>query len=342
MRICLIPFISAIFCSLLGALPARSTDAALIEAAKKEGSVTWYTTQIINQFAVPAAVAFERKYGVKVNYVRTDNAGVNLRIWQEAKAGKVQADVFDGAVATKIIREGLVLKWQPDSVKDLPSEYRDPQGYWVATNLYVLTPGINTDLVPKGIEPQTFEDLLDPRWKGRLVWAGRAAPSAAGGFIGAVISTMGEVKGKIFLRQLASQNIAALGVSARVVLDQVIAGEYAIGLNIFNHNTIISAAQGAPTTWLPMNQALAVFSIAAITKDAPHPNATKLMLNFLVSEEGQRIYSEAVYITVHPKVSPRDASLRPDGSRFKATFVQPDNLEERLVEWWKIYEEIFK
>ena len=175
-----------------------------------------------------------------------------------------------------------------------------------------------------------------------MVWAGRAAPSAAGGFIGAVISTMGEVKGKTFLQQLAKQNITALGVSARVVLDQVIAGEYAIGLNIFNHNTTISAAQGAPTTWLPMNQALAVFSIAGITRDAPHPNSAKLMVEFLVSEEGQRLYSDADYIAVHPRVPPRDPTLRPDGLRFKATFVQPDELEDKLAEWWKIYEDIFK
>jgi len=342
MPIRLIHVATLILYGCLGGLPATAADAPLIDAARREGSVTWYTTQIVNQFAVPAAAAFEKKYGVKVNYVRADNAGVTLRLWQEAKAGKVQADVFDGTVATKLIREGLVLKWQPDSVNDLPREYRDPEGYWVATNLYALTPGINTNLVPSGTEPRIYEDLLDPKWKGRMVWAGRAAPSAAGGFIGAVISTMGEDKGKAFLRQLAKQNITALGVSARVVLDQVIAGEYAIGLNIFNHNTIISAAQGAPTTWLPMNQSLAVFSIASITKDAPHPNAAKLMVDFLVSEEGQRLYSAADYIAVHPKVSPRDPTLRPDGSRFKATFVQPDELEDKLADWWKIHEEIFR
>ncbi len=342
MRIGILKYGFAILFAGLCAGPAQAADDVLIDAAKKEGTVTWYTTQIVNQFAVPASAAFEKKYGVKVNYVRADNAGVILRIGQEAKAGKILADVFDGTVATTLIRDGLVLKWQPDSIKDMPKEYRDPDGYWVATNLYVLTPGINTNLVPAGSEPKTFEDLLDPKWKGRMVWAGRAAPSAAGGFIGAVISGMGEVNGKLYLRQLAKQNIAALGVSARVVLDQVISGEYAIGLNIFNHNTTISAAQGAPTTWLPVSPALAVFSIVGITKDAPHPAAAKLFVDFLVSEEGQRLYSEADYIAVHPKVSPRDPALRPDGSRFTATFVQPDELEEKLADWWKIYEEIFK
>ena len=145
-----------------------------------------------------------------------------------------------------------------------------------------------------------------------------------------------------YLRELSKQNIAAIGVSARVVLDQVIAGEYAIGLNIFNHNTTISAAQGAPTTWLPMNPSLSVFSIAGVTKGAPHPNAAKLLVDFFVSEDGQKLYRDAEYISVHPRVPPRDPTLRPDGVRFKGLFVGPDDVEAKIAGWWKIYQDIFR
>ena len=325
-----------------GTWSAQAADAALIEAARKEGNVTWYTTQIVNQFAVPAAAAFEKKYGIKVNYVRADNAGVILRLGQEAKAGKMLADVFDGTVATTLIRDGLVLKWQPDSIKEMPKEYHDPDGYWVATNLYVHTPGINTSLVPKGQEPKTHADLLDPKWKGKLVWAARQASSAAPGFIGSLFAEMGEEKGNAYLQELKKQNVAALGVSARQVLDQVIAGEYAISLNIFNNHATISAVQGAPSAWLPINPGLAVFSIAAITKGGPHPNAAKLLLDYLVSEEGQKVYREANYITVHPNVPPKDPSLRPDGKAFRAIFVGPDEVEAKVAGWWTVYQEIFR
>jgi iron(III) transport system substrate-binding protein len=319
-----------------------AADQALIDAARKEGSVTWYTTQIINQFAAPAAEAFQKKYNIRVDYVRADNNEVILRLGQESKAGKIMGDVFDGTVSSPLIRDGLVLQYQPESVKDLPQDYRDPNGYWVATNLYVHTPGINTALVPKGQEPKTHMDFLDPKWKGKLVWAGRQASSAAPGFIGAVLMEMGEEKGKDFLRQLAKQNVTALGVSARQVLDQVIAGEFAVALNIFNNHATISAAQGAPSAWLPISPSLAVFSVAGVVKNGPHPNAGKLLIDFLISEDGQKIYRDADYISVHPKVPPRDPNLRPDGEKFKAFFVGPDELEDKVAGWWKVYQEIFR
>jgi iron(III) transport system substrate-binding protein len=145
---------------------ARAADAALIDAAKKEGEVTWYTTQIIDQFARPAAEAFEKKYGIKVNYVRADASDSALRILNEARAGRVQADLFDGIAAPALVKEGVVLDYVPDSSQRLPPQFVDPQHFWVATNLYVYTLGFNTELVPKGTEPKSYEDLLDPKWKG--------------------------------------------------------------------------------------------------------------------------------------------------------------------------------
>ena len=121
--------------------PARAVDPALLDAARKEGSVTWYTAQIINQLVRPMADAFEKKYGIKVNAVRADASDNALRIAAEGAAGKMQADVFDGTTtAPSLERLGLVLKWQPDSAKHLPPQFVDRNGYWVANNLYVQNP----------------------------------------------------------------------------------------------------------------------------------------------------------------------------------------------------------
>ncbi len=123
------------------ALPAFAADQALIDAARKEGQVTWYTTQIVNQFGRPAANAFEKKYGVKVNIVRGDSVETAVKILNEGKAGRMQADVFDGTGSSSPIKKAkLVLKWLPDGAKRLPKEYVDREGYWVATNLYIQTP----------------------------------------------------------------------------------------------------------------------------------------------------------------------------------------------------------
>jgi iron(III) transport system substrate-binding protein len=323
--------------------PAAAADAALVAAAQKEGRVTWYTTQIVNQFAAPAAAAFEKKYGIKVDYVREDPNEVVLRIWSEGKAGQMQADVFDSApVFAGVNKVGLVAPWLPDEARRLPPEDYDPQGYWTATNFYVLTPAFNTRLVPKGSEPRTFADLLDPKWKGHMAWCSQPTVSGAPGLIAVVLASMGEDKGMDYLRRLAAQNIADLGVSAREVLDQVIAGEYSVALQTFNNHSVISAAQGAPVAWIPMNPSFAYFSVVGLTKGAPHENAAKLLIDFLLSEEGQRLYRDADYMPVDPAVPPRDPALRPDDKTFTAVRFTPEEIADKLDGWVRVYKELFQ
>ncbi len=323
--------------------PARAADAALIDAAKKDGRVFWYTTQILNQFARPAAEAFEKKFGVKVDVIRADSNEVALRILNESRAGRVLADVFDGTAAVASLKKaGLVMQWTPDSARRLPAGSTDADGYWVGTNLYVLTPGYNTDLVARGTQPKTYADLLDPKWKGRMVWNTAPAPSAAGGFIGVVLTEMGEDKGMDYLRALSRQNIAGLQVAARQVLDQVISGEYGIALNIFNNHAVISAAKGAPVDWIPMNPAMAVLSVISVSKDPPHPNAGKLLVEFLVSEEGQKIYRDAEYMPVDPTAPARDPTLRPGSETFRAITFTPEQIEATMPKWAGVYQQIFR
>ena len=120
-----------------------AADAALVEAAKKEGHVTWYTVQIVDQIVRPIVSGFERKYGIHVDYVRANSAQLAVRLSNEAKANQVQASLFDGTGATVALkRENLVEKWVPDA--DLPKNLFDPEGYWVACNYYINTPGFNT------------------------------------------------------------------------------------------------------------------------------------------------------------------------------------------------------
>ncbi|MFN3892589.1 MAG: ABC transporter substrate-binding protein [Beijerinckiaceae bacterium] len=334
---------AALLAGLFASGSAAAADQALIAAAKKEGQLTWYTTQIVNQFARPAAEAFQKKYGIRVNYIRADSNEVTLRIQNEGKAGRVMADVFDGTGATAALKgANLVAKYIPQSAERLPARFRDKDGYWVATNLYVLTPGYNTDLVKKGTEPKSYQDLLDPKWRGKIAWNSSVTPSGGAGFVGVVLAHMGEEKGMAYLRQLSGQKITGLQVAARQVLDQVVAGEYAIALNIFNNHAVISASKGAPVSWIPMSPALAVFSCLSLTAGAPNPNAGKLFIDFLMSEEGQKLYRDADYLPVDPAVQPKDSSLRPDDKNFQAIFMTPEEIFANLPKWGAIYKDIFR
>src|SRR5262245_22101660 len=261
---------------LASASPLAAADAALIAAAKREGEVVWYTTQIVSQLVRPVSAAFEKKYGIKVRATRANATEVAVKILNESRAGRVQSDGFDGTTTVlPLKKEGSVLQWLPDAAKDYPAEAEDPQGDWIASHLYIITPGFNTALVPRGSEPKTYQDLLDPKWRGKMAWNGFPTTSGLGGFVGTVLSEMGREPGITYLRALSKQNIANLRGSAREVLDQVIAGEYAVALQIFNHHAVISAKKGAPVDWIKMEPATGTLSVISIHKSAPHPNAAK-------------------------------------------------------------------
>ena len=323
---------------------AFAADAALIAAAKKEGTVVWYTTQIVDQFARPAAQAFEKLYpGMRVTLSRANATTGALKLLNENRAGRNQADVFDGTTTVVPLKKaGYVLQWLPDVAKTWPAEYKDPEGYWIATNLYVLTPAFNTSLVPPGTEPKTYDALLDPKWRGKMVWGSSFSSSAAPGFIGAVIEDMGEQKGMAYLRRLSEQRIASVNSSARQVLDQTIAGEYSVALQIFNHHAVISAKQGAPVKWIPMEPAMGTLSVVSIAKNAPHPNAAKLFEDFLVSKEGQAIYQRTAYLPADPQVRALDPTLKPEDGNFRSRFFTPEETAEKMTQWKRIYDELFR
>src|SRR5262245_16006508 len=186
----------------LGGGSAFAADAALIEAAKKEGEVNWYSTQIISQLVRPVTAAFEKKYpGIKVRATRANATEVAVKILNESRAGRVQSDVFDGTTTVvPLKKEGYVLQWLPDAAKDYPANVKDPEGYWIANNLFIITPGFNTSLVPRGTEPKTYQDLLDPKWRGKLAWNGFPTSSGVGGFVGTGLAEMGEGMGIASLR----------------------------------------------------------------------------------------------------------------------------------------------
>jgi ABC-type Fe3+ transport system substrate-binding protein len=323
--------------------PARAADQALIDAAKKEGEVVWYTTLIVNQLARPMVEGFEKKYGIKVSYIRANSTDVAIKVINEGKAGRVQADIIDGTNTTGALKkEKLVEQWVPEEVGLYPKHLVDPQRYWVAQNIYVLTPGYNTSLVKPGTQPKTFADLLDPKWTGKITWNSSVSTSGAPGFVGTVLKAMGEQKGMDYLKKLSGQKIVNRNVSAREVLDQVIAGESAIALQIFNHHAVISAQQGAPVDWIPMEPTTMTLQLASMTKGGPHPNAAKLFLGYMISEEGQKIFRAADYLPALPSVPATEPKLKPEGGGFEALVLTPDEIDELQPKWTEIFKELFR
>jgi iron(III) transport system substrate-binding protein len=320
---------------------ASAADQAMIDAARKEGEVVWYTTQIIDPLVLKLADAFKAKYGVTLNYVRSNSTEIALRIINEGKAGKIGVDVYDGTTTAEVLKAGkLALQWLPDAAKTFARDYVDPEGYWVATNYYIITAAYNTDLVKPGAEPTTWDALLDPRFKGQIVWGNTVSISAAPGFVGLVLKQLGEEKGMDYLRKLAAQKPAGVNAAARVVIDQAIAGEYAIALQIFPEHADQSSRKGAPIKWIATRPAMsAIVSTMGVVANSPHPNAGKLLLDFLVSPEGQAIYRDAFYSPANPAVEPINPDFKP--GRYPTLFISPPEATNLLPKWTTIFKELF-
>ena len=313
----------------------------LIAKAKQEGEVVYYTDLIVDQIVRPLAGAFETKYGIKVSYARADSQVNVLKMLNEQKAGRVMSDIFGLNTGLEVlIASGAARQFTTANGEELPPRYRDPDHYWVSSHLFVITPALNTDVVPPARRPHTYDDLLAPYWQDKMVWKPNDLTGAPG-FIGNVLIAMGETRGMDYLRKLAKQNIKSVSASARAVLDQVIAGEYAIALQIFNHHAVISAKKGAPVDWIKMEPATGTLSVVSIHKGAPHPNAAKLLVDFIISKEGQQVYRDADYLTADPAVPARVPELKPEEGHFRVHFFSPEAIEEQQLRWKRIFDELF-
>src|SRR5215470_3340992 len=147
-------------------------DPTLLEAARKEGEVVLYTTHIVDQIVRPLIKSFATYApGVQVKYVRADGLALVVRLTNEGRAGRVQSDVWcmvDGVQA--LLQGGFTAEFEVPSAAGLPPGLVDPDRRWIATNVGVRSAAYNTQLVPEEQAPRSYQDLLDPRFRGKIVW----------------------------------------------------------------------------------------------------------------------------------------------------------------------------
>lgn len=330
---------------LMASAPAWAQSQELIDAAMAEGKVVWYTTMLVDPAVRPMVAAFEAKYpGITVEFARANSTDTSLKIINEANAGRPQADVFDGSTTYRpLLPAGLIEPYVPEGAVNLLDTQKHEDGYLHAIYLTFLTLAVNTDIVPEAEWPTSYEDLLDPKWKGKMVWTVEPEPDAAPGFIGNILQTMGEEAGLAYLDQLVEQDVTNVVASPRAVIDQVILGEYPLTLTAFNHHAVTSAAQGAPIKWLPVSPIVGNASLIGLVKDGPNPNAGKLLIEFILSDEGQQVLRGANYVPASQAVEPVDPNMRPaPGSGTEVMMMTPDVLEANIDRWIAVMNEKFR
>ncbi|HEY7559044.1 MAG TPA: extracellular solute-binding protein [Candidatus Binatia bacterium] len=324
-------------------LKSANREKVLIEGAKKEGKVMFYTGLIVDQVVRPLKQAFEKEYPfLQVEFFRGNSERIAQRVLAEYQAKRYDVDLISGSAATTMVKQaGYMQRFFSPHLAEYPAELKDAKGFWGTTNVYFMTLGYNTRSVKAADVPKTYEDLLHPRWKGQMMWS-TSRGSGAPQFIGNILLTMGEEKGKAYLQKLKQQNIAKSTASARQILDLVIAGEYPLAIQIFNHHAYISKQAGAPVEWQPLEPVTATINTVGLASHAPRPHAAMLFLDFLLSKRGQKVVQLSNYLPSHPEMPALQADLKPGGGRIKkANYLSPETIQDKSDEWGDFFQKEF-
>jgi iron(III) transport system substrate-binding protein len=255
----------------------------LEEGAKKDARITWYTSLIISDRAKPLADAFTKKYPyITVEATFLDSDKLVSRAVEESNAKKYALDFVEASypAITALKSAKVSARFTSPSIDGFPKEVIDPDGFFVADRENPLGFTWNTDQIPESQGPKTFDDLLDPRWKGKIATNNQ---SQAIQYFGAV----GLIKGAAFLPAFAKQDIKVQSIASNAVIQLVASGEVVATLPASAGQVAVAKKKGAPVAWTGLEKAPTALGYEAVAANAPHPYATMLFVDFLLSKEGQ-------------------------------------------------------
>lgn len=277
---------------------------AIEEGAKKEGKLNLYGS-IREDEAKPILDTFEKKYpGVKIDYFRSSDEKLASKILAEAKAKAHNFDTLITSGAWDIRAVGMGLKWSPPSTSGINPDLLDREG--TSTPVYINTNVIqyNTRLVAKEDVPKSYDDLANPKWKGKL-----CLEDSDFEWFAELQNIMGKEKALGMFKKIAA-NQPAVRNGHGLVSDLVAAGECPIAINNYGNQVARAQKKGAPTDFVAINPVVTLVVPAVISNQAPHPNAAKLYVNWITSKEGQEfIVKNGGRIPVRLDVEPEPARL---------------------------------
>lgn len=317
----------------------------LEEGAKKEGKVTFYTSLIVDQVVIPIQNGFHKKYpGVKLEYYRAETTELMQRLLAEGRTRNIHGDVVVANLAEAYKKAGLAQSYTSPIMAEYPANYVDPDRTWIAIRTQWSGLAWNTKMVSEADAPKAWEDLLNPKWKSKLVWS---SSTTTGGprLIAHWRKIWGDDKAMDFIKKLETQDVRTLPGSIRTILDQVIAGEAPIGLNMDFTHIAISKAAGAPITGGSPDPVLTRTGTMHVIKGAPHPHAAMLLADFLMAKDGgQSVLREANYNPAHPAIEAGETMnwLVPLRNGKKELLMGPVEEEEAALAGAEIYKNMFR
>lgn len=258
--------------------------ARLIEAAKREREVMIYgtmdlrTANLLNE-------KFREKYPfLEVKFNRFGSGNLVPRALAEARAGKHLCDIVQTNSLTLhfLRKEGILGHYVSPEDRFYPKQFKD-QGYWTTTNMNVHVLAYNTNLLARDRLPKSYEDLLNPLWRGKMVL------DASEQWFALMLQILGRDKGLKYITDLAKQNILLRRESSAMRVQLIAAGEAPLDIDSTLGPVDQLKKNGAPVNWFTIGPVPVVTSAHGLAARPPHPNAARLFLDFVLSREGQKV-----------------------------------------------------
>lgn len=301
----------------------------LVEGAKKEGSLTLYTSATTGDMAALTA-AFEKKYGIKVNVWRAGSEAILQRAVTEARGRRFEVDAFEtnAPELEALHREKILVEVKSPHIAELIPQAVPAHREWIATRLNIFVAAYNTNLVKKEELPKTWRDLLDPRWKGRL-----GIEAYDHDWYMGVIGELGDPGHQLF-RDIVARNGISVRKGHTLLSNLVVSGEVPLALTVYHYRAEALKTKGAPLDWFVFPPAIARPNGVAMARNAPRPHAAALFFDFMLSD-AQEILLKRNFTPTSAKLVNALKSTPP----FK--IVDPKVIIDETDKWTRLYEEAF-
>jgi iron(III) transport system substrate-binding protein len=298
----------------------------LIDGAKKEGTLTVYTSMAAKDDR-RIVDAFEKKYGIKVNVWRSGKNIVLQRVVSEARAGRNQADfVLNPSPEMEALhREKLLQPVNSPVQRDLINAALPAHKEWTGMRVYVFVQAYNTDKVSATELPKTYEELADPRWKGRL-----GVEAKQQEWFYTLVTAMGEKKGLQLFRDLVQKNKMSHHNGNSLMVNMTVSGEVPFALGAYSYLVEQARASGTPVNYISLSPTIAYTDGIGVLKKAPHPYAATLYYDFVLTE-GQKIVAENKAVTTNKQ----DAAIL---ARYSPIFMDPPRVLDAYAKWGKLFD----
>jgi iron(III) transport system substrate-binding protein len=269
----------------------------LVDGAKREGSLTLYSNAPTDDNTALVS-GFEKKYGTKINLYRASSEEIRQRTVNEARARRFDVDfILNNAPAMEALTsEKLLVEVKSPHVADLMPAAVPSHRSWVGFCLNVLVQAYNTNLIRKVDLPKTFQDLLDPKWKGKIAIEADDSDWFAG-----LLQVMGQEQGEKLFRAIAETNGFSVRKGHTLLTNLVSAGEAPLALTVFNYTAEQLKKKGAPIDWFVIEPLISMPNSIAVAANAQRPHAAVLFFDYMLSD-AQKILADRDYIVTNTKI----------------------------------------